>query len=252
MFTTYLARLPPPTQFPPPTPPPPPQTASSRSSMNKAWRRRKFNERNQRSKKDCYRTPDGGSGRREEETVHRTDRRPTHPNETTIQDPIGRGPKASNKGNADNRYAKGKMQYYRHAFTEQFTKETVADYLQQQGPRYSASTPRVPSFLTSINPHKTCSPYAMQEHRLLDIQNTVREEEWAGWDDAPASASFQDLYTRKTVLEYLEDTPAWAPEDELIMVHEYGRMIPIIIVLLRQVREDINHSHDITVVFVLN
>jgi hypothetical protein len=58
----------------------------------------------------------------------------------------------------------------------------------------------------------------MLENRLLDIQNTVREEEWAGWDDAPASASLQDLYTKNAVLEYLEDTPAWAQEDELIII----------------------------------
>ena len=171
-------------------------------------------EHNQR-KKESYRTPENRGGQRGEAMAHRTDE-PTHTKETSIQDPIGRGPKTSS--NADNRYTNGDVRYYGHVFTDQFAKETVADYLQQQGPRYSATIPRVPSHLTSINPHKTCSPYAMHEHRLLDIQNTVREEEWAGWDDAPASASLQDLYTRKAVLEYLEDTPAWAQEDELIII----------------------------------
>ena len=70
------------------------------------------------------------------------------------------------------------MAYSKRPFTEEYTKATVAAHLQET-PRWS------PPETITIVPHKTIHPEMFQEHRLLQTQEMLVEENFIGSDSPP-------------------------------------------------------------------
>ena len=70
------------------------------------------------------------------------------------------------------------MAYSKRPFTEEYIKTTVAAYLQE--------TPRwTPPESITIVPHKTPHPEMFEEHRLLQTQDMLVEENFIGSDCPP-------------------------------------------------------------------
>ena len=115
--------------------------------------------------------------------------------------------------------------YSRRPFTEEYTKATVAAYLQET-PRW---TP--PEFI-SVIPHKMPHPEMIEEHRLLQIQDMLAEEEnFVGPEGPPEIGPSTNELMRETVQSTLVDTPYESSSDDLLLMHLGQKQIAPILVM---------------------
>ena len=104
------------------------------------------------------------------------------------------------------------VEYNKHPVTEGHTRSIVASYL-QESPLWTA-----PGYISFV-PHKSPNPDIMNEHRLLQVQDTIEEEKFIGADSPPDMGPSTTEHMKQAILTFLEDTPEEPIGEDLLLMH---------------------------------